>query len=414
MLLREFYRADDKKKVQRIFIGNALSLLFIWGIFYSRRRCFGSCLSGTLTDSKLDKYNLLENEEYVLVFLHIQKTGGSYFGRQLVKSLLMRKPCKCVPGRKRCSCLHKGNNWIFSRFSTGWACGLHADWTELHECIDKKMNRIERKRRKRRPLHPNIRYLYITNIREPVKRYLSEWKHTQRGATWKEATLSCQGKKYRNLIPKCYKGQNWKRASLKEFCSCPYNLANNRQTRMLSNLSLIECYNSSLPVNVQEEIMYNSAKKNLQELAFFALTEYLVESQFLFERTFKTKFLINFVTSNETKADTIELSKGELRLVRLVNKLDVKLYKFAKKLFFKRYNAAKKDYFDEMGFEYQSEKDIINNTALEDILETATDEDIKNIKKNGLSLLKSTNKILKISNKTKITLRALSKKSSLK
>ena len=28
-------------------------------------------------------------------------------------------------------------NWLFSRYSTGWKCGLHPDWTELTGCVDK-------------------------------------------------------------------------------------------------------------------------------------------------------------------------------------------------------------------------------------------------------------------------------------
>ena len=27
-------------------------------------------------------------------------------------------------------------NWLFSRYSTGWKCGLHPDWTELVGCVD--------------------------------------------------------------------------------------------------------------------------------------------------------------------------------------------------------------------------------------------------------------------------------------
>ena len=66
--------------------------------------------------------------------------------------------------------------WIFSRYSTGWLCGLHADWTELKDCVADKMNEVygERKRN----------FIYITNLRQPVQRFLSEWKHVQRGATW--------------------------------------------------------------------------------------------------------------------------------------------------------------------------------------------------------------------------------------
>lgn len=96
------------------------------------------------------QFQILQNNQFVLVFVHIQKTGGSYFGRQLVKSLDMKKPCICKSGKKRCKCTRDGKIWLFSRYSTGWACGLHADWTELHECVNEKMNKMEKDVRKRR------------------------------------------------------------------------------------------------------------------------------------------------------------------------------------------------------------------------------------------------------------------------
>ena len=73
----------------------------------------------------------------VIVFLHIQKTGGTTFGRHLVKNIRLEQPCSCKAGQKKCTCHRPGKKetWLFSRFSTGWSCGLHADWTELTNCV---------------------------------------------------------------------------------------------------------------------------------------------------------------------------------------------------------------------------------------------------------------------------------------
>lgn len=73
----------------------------------------------------------------VIVFLHIQKTGGTTFGRHLVRNIRLEQPCDCKPGQKKCTCHRPGRKetWLFSRFSTGWSCGLHADWTELTNCV---------------------------------------------------------------------------------------------------------------------------------------------------------------------------------------------------------------------------------------------------------------------------------------
>lgn len=91
----------------------------------------------------------------VIVFLHIQKTGGTTFGKHLVGDLDLARRCECRRRvKKRCTCLRPGRNsnetWLFSRHSTGWKCGLHADWTELTSCVDDVMDKIEDSETKRR------------------------------------------------------------------------------------------------------------------------------------------------------------------------------------------------------------------------------------------------------------------------
>lgn len=130
----------------------------------------------------------------VMVFLHIQKTAGTYFGKFLVRHLNLKvrnegilneymsselfkklqRPCTCQRRKKRCYCFrpHRNENWLFSRYSTGWKCGLHADWTELTSCVDQELDKNEGETAKRR-------YFYITQLRDPIARYLSEFRHTQ-------------------------------------------------------------------------------------------------------------------------------------------------------------------------------------------------------------------------------------------
>ncbi|CAB1328545.1 unnamed protein product [Coregonus sp. 'balchen'] len=86
----------------------------------------------------------------VIVFLHIQKTGGTTFGRHLVRNIRLEQPCDCKPGQKKCTCHRPGKeeSWLFSRFSTGWSCGLHADWTELTNCVPVIMDKKEAQKNK--------------------------------------------------------------------------------------------------------------------------------------------------------------------------------------------------------------------------------------------------------------------------
>ncbi|CAH2000447.1 unnamed protein product [Acanthoscelides obtectus] len=142
--------------------------------------------------------------------------------------------------RKRCHCFrpHSNQSWLFSRYTTGWKCGLHADWTELTNCVDDKLDELEGVTKRR--------YFYVTLLREPISRYLSEFRHVQRGATWKGSRHVCKGRPATEKeLPPCYEGDNWGGVGLDEFIACKSNLAANRQTRMLADLELIGTVDSS-------------------------------------------------------------------------------------------------------------------------------------------------------------------------
>ncbi|XP_029677444.1 heparan-sulfate 6-O-sulfotransferase 2 [Formica exsecta] len=283
-----------------------------------------------------DTFQFDINAHDVMVFLHIQKTGGTLFGKHLVRDLELQRPCSCQRRRKRCFCFrpNRNENWLFSRYSTGWKCGLHADWTELTNCVDTELNKIEGEGIKRR-------YFYLTIIRDPVARYLSEFKHVQRGATWRGARHWCGGTQAN--IPQCYNGSSWKNVTLEQFMACSYNLASNRQTRMLADLSIVGCYNSTLSSTDRDRLMLASAKHNLQYMPFFMLTEYQKVGQYTFEETFKMRFAVAFEQHNATlsAATMATLSAEQLDTVRRLNSLDLELYEFAKILAFQRFKRLR-------------------------------------------------------------------------
>uniref|UniRef100_A0A9L0SIU4 Heparan-sulfate 6-O-sulfotransferase n=1 Tax=Equus caballus TaxID=9796 RepID=A0A9L0SIU4_HORSE len=186
-------------------------------------------------------------------------------------------------------------------------------------------------------------FYYITMLRDPVSRYLSEWKHVQRGATWKTSLHMCDGRSPTpDELPTCYPGDDWSGVSLREFMDCSYNLANNRQVRMLADLSLVGCYNLTF-MNESERntILLQSAKNNLKNMAFFGLTEFQRKTQFLFERTFNLKFISPFTQFNITRASNVEINEGARQRIEELNFLDMQLYEYAKDLFQQRYHHTK-------------------------------------------------------------------------
>ncbi|XP_060148134.1 heparan-sulfate 6-O-sulfotransferase 2 isoform X5 [Globicephala melas] len=340
----------------------------------------------------------------LIVFLHIQKTGGTTFGRHLVRNIQLEQPCECRVGQKKCTCHRPGKRetWLFSRFSTGWSCGLHADWTELTSCVpavvdSKRDSRLRPSRwrifqildaaSKDRRGSPNTNpganspsstkarntskngknFHYITILRDPVSRYLSEWRHVQRGATWKASLHVCDGRPPTSEeLPSCYTGDDWSGCPLKEFMDCPYNLANNRQVRMLSDLTLVGCYNLSvMPEKQRNKVLLESAKSNLKHMAFFGLTEFQRKTQYLFEKTFNMNFISPFTQYNTTRASSVEINEEIQKRIEGLNFLDMELYSYAKDLFLQRYQFMRQKEHQEARRKRQEQRKFLKGRFLQ-------------------------------------------------
>ncbi|XP_059154792.1 heparan-sulfate 6-O-sulfotransferase 2-like [Physella acuta] len=158
----------------------------------------------------------------------------------------------------------------------------------------------------------------MTYLRDPVNRFISEWMHVRRGAYWPKEYL-CNG---RNATPS-------------ELPS--HNLGFNRMTRMLANLSLVNCYNrTGLSKDFVDKTLLNSAKENLRAMEFFGLTEEQEKSQFLFEVTFGVLLAKRTVRHELTVASTVQITDEMLSVIKDNNLLDIELYSFAQELFTQR------------------------------------------------------------------------------
>ncbi|XP_072317899.1 heparan-sulfate 6-O-sulfotransferase 3-B-like [Eucyclogobius newberryi] len=339
-----YFRGDDKGLFQRYSSG----FDFVYPDEADEDLTSKITTKFNFTERDLDRHADFDiRGDDVMVFLHIQKTGGTTFGRHLVKNIQLEQPCDCMPGQRKCTCHRPGKaeSWLFSRFSTGWSCGLHADWTELTSCVPVVMN----KRDKKNTQKSKRNFYYITMLRDPVSRYLSEWKHVQRGATWKTALHMCDGRPAtQDELPACYSGDDWTGVPLTDFMNCPSNLANNRQVRMLADLSLVGCYNmSSMSELERGHVLLASAKANLRNMAFYGLTEFQRKTQYLFERTFGLRFIRAFTQINSTRAASIGISEKVRWRIEGLNALDVELYEYAKELFLRRYQYQRQQQHQE-------------------------------------------------------------------
>ena len=292
----------------------------------------------------------------VLVFIHIQKTGGSSFLARLTTAEALDGRPLCAPPN---SLLKKGLNkkkdfavcplkrsgfesselpemWLASERTYGWVCGVHPFLFEMKSCLGPHL--IQRYGLRKRNFH------YITMIRHPVLRYLSEFLHVTRGATWLNKHM-CDGHTMEGSMPPCYPGyytgQTWRNVTLDKFLRCSTNWANNRQTIMLANLSSVACLasNEDISRSDRDYLLLESAKASLREMAFFGLSEYFEESCILFQKQFNLKFQtpcrqknMNRLHSSSMASD-VWLNRTLHSSIVLSNHLDMQLYDFALSLF---------------------------------------------------------------------------------
>lgn len=312
-----------------------------------------------------------------LVLIHIQKTGGTEFLRYLVTvkrnshylcnvsskvkrsvedSIHLRRQAGKLRtdkagkkgGKKReiVNCPRnrsevQGDQWLISEKTMRWVCGPHPSYTEYRSCLQeldsKRFNRSK-----------NLQYAVL--LRHPVLRYISEYLHVQRNATW-ASRHKCKGK-YVPLrdMPPCYTGfyikVPWPNLTLSKFLSCDSNWANNRQTLMLADLEVVDCFNKkSLTKEKREKMLLESAIKNLESFTFFGITEYMTESCRMFERRFGVEFPLWPEKRNLSDLHSTPMlpalwkNPTFLNKIREVNNLDMILYEHALKLFGERAGA---------------------------------------------------------------------------
>ena len=298
-----------------------------------------------------------------LVFIHIPKTGGSNFLSHLVTLERDHEPlcfADSVPTRRgqkkeRTLCPRDSGTkhgspgsrpWLISEKTLGWHCGLHPFYSEYRSCISVEETKSESARK----FDPTCTFYFSTMLRHPILRYISEYLHVQRGATFSYRHTCGKHQVTDYEMPPCYPGfydhQAWENVTLSKFLSCKSNWANNRQTFSIADLETVHCFRkSTLPQQEREQMLLESAKDNLRKFAFFGLTEYQVESCLLVEHTvglsFRDKLDQRPVSqlNSAPMLNTLWNTPSTYEKIAIANRLDMELYEYALELFTSRLRA---------------------------------------------------------------------------
>ena len=305
-----------------------------------------------------------------LVVIHTQKTGGSEFGKHVVtvqrngRYLCSLDPAvkmkveesNKVPkvranrgGKRRTACprdptFPNGEQWLVAPKTVRWVCGLHASFSEYRACLPHLSSPN---------INPHRRLHYAILLRHPVLRYLSEYLHVQRNATWAAAQHMCRGKPVSQAdMPPCYpgfyRGEPWEKVTLSKYVACDSNWANNRQTMMLADMEAVHCFNrSALTEQERDRRLLETAMQNLKAFTYFGITEYMNESCLLFEKMFDMTFAVRpepYISLSEFRSGpllvNLRANKELYNAILQRNHLDLQLYEFALGLFAEKARTA--------------------------------------------------------------------------
>ena len=275
------------------------------------------------------------------VFFHIQKTGGKEFAiyfqtlqrggeslcqiRNITNYRNRIRSGKCFINRP-----NSKEMWLISETTFGWPCGLHPLLMEVKSCLPTV---VESKFGKR-----NRSYQFFTLIRHPILRYISEFHHVSNIGNWRFQYMCNDKIHYLNKTGCASRG-----VTLKDFMSCSESWSANRQTIMLADVDKAGCLIPAVMSSTERDsILLETAKRNLKEMIYFGVTEFMKESVLLLEHRFDVQFdspLLQPQMKDLSIADLLYKVWNNSTLykeISSINYLDMQLYEYGLKLFNRR------------------------------------------------------------------------------
>ncbi|KAH9503839.1 Heparan-sulfate 6-O-sulfotransferase 3-B [Bulinus truncatus] len=292
-------------------------------------------------ESSVDQKHLDIDEHDVLVVVHIPRTGMTSLTNWFIKESSLSTSCHCPEKMTKCKCLNKNNRpWLFNSYNTsGFVCGEHADFTSLTSCpIDHWFKTSGFDTRSFR------RYHLMTMLREPTARYISEWLYLKNEEEhffkneprlFNNASIELQKKRVH-----CFVGIKTSTLSLLDFLNCRENPANNRQTRMLANLTAVN--SMGLSGQDYEMAMLHSAQQTLLKLPFYGIINRPRDTFKLLEHELGIRFLKTFPHQETASEKHFSMEPEVYSRLKEVNHLDFKLFRFAEIYFDKRMGLYRK------------------------------------------------------------------------
>jgi hypothetical protein len=256
-----------------------------------------------------------------IVYMHIQKAGGSVFLEHLVTvqiplervtlsndSGTLPTPDHNTQSMRLCRTSQtggwkrirhelcprdwehpNGDTWLISEKTIAWNCGIHPFYTDFKKCLQDQCTynlhwREDNLKGKVMRLADHNRFHYVVMLRHPILRYVSEYLQVSRGSCWAREDKCGSNETHQGKLkpgelkcPEQFQCQkDLKEAfltnlTLGRFLRCTESWSINRMTLMLADHELATCWDKKMYSREQRDQILYSRVQNLIYANFHTL-----------------------------------------------------------------------------------------------------------------------------------------------